>query len=296
MELKKDFEKFVKSCKGKSEYDCLLLFSGGKDSTYLLYVLKEKYGLNVLTLTVDTGLEREATKLNVKKIVKHFNVDHISFVPEDDFYKRFYRYYLTHTGNDTYCGTICGLCSSIMHSIGLNVAAEKKIPFVALGYSPAQASCYEFSKERLSKSWVPKEIYNESFSEKDRSYFWKTENVNGKNIPRFILPFYVLEYPGVEEIIKKLSELGLCSKKKLDPFKSNCYLVSLLLRLDLIKHGYTVYSAHVSSLIRAGKIKQRKKYFLILTLGVWLFKHGYVKQRLIKHALNHLELKMKDIV
>jgi len=296
MKLKKDFEKFIKSIKGKSEYDCLLLFSGGKDSTYLLYLLKEKYGLNVLTLSVDTGLERETTKNNIKRIVKHFDVDHILFVPENDFYKRFYKYYLKNPGNATYCDTICGLCSSIMHSIGLNIAAEMKIPFVALGYSPEQAYCYEFSKEKLSKSWVPKELYNESFSEKDRGYFWNPKNVNKKNIPRFILPFYVLDYPGVENIIEELSELGLRIKKKLDPLKSNCYLVFLLMHLDLIKYGYTTYSAHISSLIRAGNLREREKYIIILTLGAWLLKHGLVKQRNIKRALDHLELKMEDII
>ena len=45
-----------------------MLFSGGKDSSYLLYLLIEKYGLNVLALTVDTGLETNIAKQNVKKM------------------------------------------------------------------------------------------------------------------------------------------------------------------------------------------------------------------------------------
>jgi hypothetical protein len=37
-----------------SEYDCLLLYSGGKDSTYALYKLIAM-GLNVMTFTFDNG-------------------------------------------------------------------------------------------------------------------------------------------------------------------------------------------------------------------------------------------------
>lgn len=60
--LKKDFEKFVENFRGKNDFDCLLLYSGGKDSTYLMQILKEKYRLNILALTVDTGLMNPLAK------------------------------------------------------------------------------------------------------------------------------------------------------------------------------------------------------------------------------------------
>jgi predicted PP-loop superfamily ATPase len=37
--------------RGKSEYDCAVAFSGGKDSSYVLYRLKEKYKLRILAIT-----------------------------------------------------------------------------------------------------------------------------------------------------------------------------------------------------------------------------------------------------
>jgi len=296
IEFRKDFENLVKSCKGKSEYDCLLLYSGGKDSTYLLYLLKEIYGLKVLAVTVNNGLMQESTKENIKNIVKHFNVDHVSFTPENDFHKRLFRYYLTHKVDDElYSKKICGSCANIIISTGLNIATEKKIPFVALGYAPNQTTFYEYSKEELLKSWVPKELYDEIFSDKDRSYFWNPENINKNDIPRFILPYYILEYPGVEGIIKKLTELGLGTKKTMDPIKSNCHMCWLLYHLDIKKHGYFTGCEGTSNLIRAGKIKNRTKYFLIYTLGFWLLKHGLVKRKFIKKSLNHLNLKIANI-
>jgi len=44
-ELKRIFETH-KAKKGK--YDCIVPLSGGKDSTYVLYLCKVRYGLNVL--------------------------------------------------------------------------------------------------------------------------------------------------------------------------------------------------------------------------------------------------------
>jgi len=58
-EHKKKYEKnfldLIGKYKGKHEYDVLMCFSGGKDSTYTMKIIKEKYGLTVLAVTFDNG-------------------------------------------------------------------------------------------------------------------------------------------------------------------------------------------------------------------------------------------------
>ena len=44
---------FCREFKGKGSYDCLMAYSGGKDSTYTLWILKKKYDLRILALTFD---------------------------------------------------------------------------------------------------------------------------------------------------------------------------------------------------------------------------------------------------
>ena len=44
-EYKQKFETLVRDYKGKSSYDALMCYSGGKDSTYTIINLKEEYGL-----------------------------------------------------------------------------------------------------------------------------------------------------------------------------------------------------------------------------------------------------------
>ena len=49
----KDFEVLVDNLKRKSNYDCLIPVSGGKDSTYQVIKILE-YGLNPLCVTAST--------------------------------------------------------------------------------------------------------------------------------------------------------------------------------------------------------------------------------------------------
>ena len=67
--------------KSKSNYDCLIPVSGGKDSHYQVYIVKEVLGLNPLLVTyhghnyLPVGLE------NVENIRDSFGVDHIFYTP-----------------------------------------------------------------------------------------------------------------------------------------------------------------------------------------------------------------------
>ena len=49
------FEKLIKEHKGRVAYDAIMSYSGGKDSTYVLSILKERYRLNVFAVTFDNG-------------------------------------------------------------------------------------------------------------------------------------------------------------------------------------------------------------------------------------------------
>ena len=58
-------------------YDCLLMWSGGKDSSYMLYLLKEKFGMNVLAYTYDFPLESRFAEDNIRLAQQHIDVPYI---------------------------------------------------------------------------------------------------------------------------------------------------------------------------------------------------------------------------
>ena len=60
-----------------SDYDCLCLYSGGKDSTFMLYVLARRLKLRVLALTLDNWFISPQTFTNMHTTLQRLEtVDH----------------------------------------------------------------------------------------------------------------------------------------------------------------------------------------------------------------------------
>ena len=64
----KAFEDLLDSVRGKHDFDVLVAYSGGKDSTYTMYQLTNKYKLNVLAFTFDNGFISEQARENIMKM------------------------------------------------------------------------------------------------------------------------------------------------------------------------------------------------------------------------------------
>lgn len=292
-QLRKSFEEYVSRIRGTSEYDCVVLFSGGKDSIYLLYLLKEKYKLHPLALTVDNDFLSPRAYENIRNSVKRLQVDHQFLTPDHDFFKRLYRQFLLYPKEKTYSDSICDICQRVILSAGLNLAAEKNIPFVALAYSPDQAKYFEKPQSEIESCWIPSELSKPEFSKSDKQYFW--DPCRYDHHPRLFLPFYALEYPGIGPIMELLANLGFAKKINLDPLRTSCKLQWVIMQLDLIKHGYNPYAWDTCGLIRMGKAN-RDMWFLVLTIGSWLLKHGLVRNMDRKIVLQRLELTIKEIL
>ena len=73
-ELKRMVEKVKKAGKGK-DFDCILGMSGGVDSSYLLYLAKEKLGLRPLVFHVDAGWNSQEAVNNIERLVDGLKLD-----------------------------------------------------------------------------------------------------------------------------------------------------------------------------------------------------------------------------
>ena len=73
-ELEKIAEKIRKAGKGR-DYDCLLGLSGGADSSYLAYIVKEVMHLRPLAYLIDAGWCLNVAVENIEKIVKGLDLD-----------------------------------------------------------------------------------------------------------------------------------------------------------------------------------------------------------------------------
>lgn len=80
-EILKNMMNKIKLETKEDEYNCLVGVSGGIDSSYVLY-LGYKYGLKMLALHIDDGLDTEISKRNIEKLCKATKTKLINIKPD----------------------------------------------------------------------------------------------------------------------------------------------------------------------------------------------------------------------
>jgi amino acid adenylation domain-containing protein len=113
----------------KGDYDCIVLLSGGKDSTYMLYQLVQM-DLKVLAFTLDNGFISEGAKENIRTVVTSLGVDHI-FGKTPVMNAVFVESLQQHAN-------VCNGCFKTLYTLAVNLAREKGIPCIMTGLSRGQ--------------------------------------------------------------------------------------------------------------------------------------------------------------
>ena len=115
------------------EYDCVLGISGGKDSCYVAYLAKEKFGLRALAVCYDFPFLVELARQNIKKVCDSLNLDVMHVKSSNNFEYDFLRNHLISlSGTQTTWGQ-CIFCHYGIEGVLYNVAREKNIPFILSG-------------------------------------------------------------------------------------------------------------------------------------------------------------------
>jgi hypothetical protein len=306
-EVKKEFEKTLEENRGKGEYDCIINLSGGKDSTYLLYVLKTLYNLRILAYTLDNGFISPIARENISRTITGLDIDHIYVTPNAEFLKRFFRYLIVSIDNkdleqNGYLRSICPVCSDkLILGNSLKEAAKRKIPFIIIGKGPHQITrdFYEISRNKIESSWIPEWVTPDNcFIEDDKRHFWNPDlDAEENSLPKVLFPFHVLDYPGPEKIMREVVRLGLIEKKNVSPRVTNCHINWLFQYLDR-KRDYDPMVAEISYQIRTG-MTDRRKSLILLELSRFVVKAGiynnFIRRREINLVLKFLDLKIRDL-
>jgi N-acetyl sugar amidotransferase len=134
---KHDLDLIVAEVKARGAlYDCVIPFSGGKDSTWSLYYAVKILGLRVLVVSFDHGFYREQLIQNRTKVMDSLGVDFLSFKPNVKLVKKIMLQSLKDKGD------FCWHCHTGISSYPLHVAVEKEIPLVLWGESSTEYTNY----------------------------------------------------------------------------------------------------------------------------------------------------------
>jgi|GEM_PF-1569120 len=147
------------------EYDYLILFSGGKDSTYLAHKLRQAKGGRVCLLAIDNGIpanppkagagncgnmclftaggESENRSLSevVTKVSSQLEMDLFIYRPPVEHFRNYYKFLIMEDlVKEVDSNPLCFFCGRYFMALGLDFAAKHNIPFVFYGATPMQVN------------------------------------------------------------------------------------------------------------------------------------------------------------
>jgi tRNA(Ile)-lysidine synthase TilS/MesJ len=260
-EYRKQFAALIKEYKGTGTYDVLMCYSGGKDSSYTLSVLKEKYGLNVLAVSIDNGFVSNQAYKNIRNVTENLGVDHIFFKPRFDLLAKIF----VHCAQtDVYprkalerASSICTSCMAIVKYSTLRIALEKNIPLIAYGWSPGQApieSSIIKNNPRIVRM-MQKSLYDPLYKivgSEIKPYFLEDKHFGSSySFPYYVHPLAFLGY-NEEKVYKNIARFGWKPPDDTDPNSTNCLLNSFANVVHKRRLGFHPYALENANLVREG--------------------------------------------
>ena len=136
VERKKLLDRLIEKYRGKGDYDCIVPFSGGKDSTFQLYYLMKEYDLKPLIVRFNHGFMRSKLEENNQRTLKKMGVDVLEFTPNWQIVKRLMLESFKRKSD------FCWHCHSGIYTYPLRIAVKFNIPLLFWGEALSDLSGY----------------------------------------------------------------------------------------------------------------------------------------------------------
>lgn len=133
---KKDLGELIESHRGKYDYDCIVPFSGGKDSVWTLYYLMKEYKVKPLVVRFDHGFLRPNLNENTIKVLRSLGADFLSFTPNWKVVQKLMLQSFLEKGD------FCWHCHTGIFSYPMQVAIKYKVPLIFWGEPSAEYTSY----------------------------------------------------------------------------------------------------------------------------------------------------------
>ena len=133
---KKVLDQLVSDYRGKYDYDCILPFSGGKDSTFTLHYLVKEYKLKPLVIQFNHGFLRPNLQQNNERTFRELGVDVITFTPNWKVVKRLMLEALIRKGD------FCWHCHTGIFSYPMHIAIKYQVPLIFWGEPSSEYTAY----------------------------------------------------------------------------------------------------------------------------------------------------------
>jgi len=259
--LETDFVRMLQKHRGKGTYDCLVMCSGGKDSTAALYYMKKRYHMNPLAFMFDHGFETAEAIENVHHAVEALGVDFLFFRTEvmKDLFRK-----MVETRSRA---VICHPCSIWYMQLTFDMAARFDIPLIIAGWTKGQSArpgvmtkcaCNVDAPEygsmaRATRQFLATLKDDPRFKDFPSTMEEVVTRAKKKHKAVVLSPHWFLDGHPDEYVAVIQRELNWKYPRVSYPGKStNCLLNFLSVANSMRYYGYTHYHVEMSKLIRQG--------------------------------------------
>ncbi len=184
----KALDELIDQYKGKHDYDCIVPFSGGKDSTWTLYYLVKIKKLKCLVVQFDHGFMRPTLRENNIRTFRSLGCDVISFTPNWKIVQRLMREALDRKGD------FCWHCHTGIFSYPMHIAVKYNVPLIFWGEPSAEyTSYYDYNEVEEVDEKRFNRFVNLGITGEDMAGMINIED------PRDLIPY---TYPKLKDLIK----------------------------------------------------------------------------------------------
>ena len=230
------FEELVRKVKEEnrnSKYDIMVPFSGGKDGSFLLWLLSKYTNLKVLAFHIDNWYMKDEARENVERVCKKVGCDLVVVKPNWNYIKDVYKKLIMLKGE------ICMICDMMISLYPFTYATTNNIPFIAWDINPNRKKCEKIQSGYISSDYnyytntikfyggMMDSLYKFDMEHGEYVKEALLQNDEMKNhtlFPTFVNPFYWVGYDLNEIGAIVTKELGWESPVKADGIPSKCII------------------------------------------------------------------------
>lgn len=280
IDYKKRWEEFKLLCdkyrrmNGANGYDCMIAVSGGKDSHFQVYIMKEVMGMNPLLVTVEDNFPMTRAGMhNLKNISEAFGCDIISMKPNIKAQKVIMRYTFENYGKPTY------FIDRYIYTYPLYMALKFNTPLLIygenVGYEYGGAGAIETYSARdqiyngVGYGIPTQELLREGITMKDLNFFEPPTQEQIASLDPVYMSYFV-EWNSFKnyEIAKRYGFHDLTHEwnrthyvEQMDQVDSRAYLVHSWLKYP--KFGHASATDYCSRMIRYGLLTREEAIKLV---------------------------------
>lgn len=252
------------------EHQMLMAYSGGKDSTYTMALMKKKYGAKIIAFTFDNGFISTQAMTNIAMVCSKLDIEHIMVRYDQAMLDELFRH---GAENDMYgmktmtrASTICTICSGFFKSVALMTALDRDIPFIGYGWSPGQAPIQsalsqanpKFVKAAQGAARGPVEkVCGDKFDFDE--YFLKPHHyaVAEEKWPFNVNPLAFEDYDE-EQIKQDIRALGWVDPSDVDSNSTNCTMNAFANEVHIQRYGFHPYAQEIANMVRQGTMSREE--------------------------------------